>query len=146
VLLNYAPVVSLELALDAAVHILVVNETEAQQLARLPVRNPQEAEVAARKLLGNGHKIVVVTLGKAGAMIADAAGTRLIPAFAATAVDTTAAGDTFCGTLAVALVEGMPLDQAARFASAASAICVSRLGAQPSIPRRNEIDALLQSQ
>lgn len=146
VMLNYAPVVSNDLVLDSAVHILVVNETEAQQLSGLSVGDAEQAATAAKKLLGNGHKIVVVTLGKAGAMVADASSTRLIPAFKANAVDTTAAGDTFCGALAVALVEGMPLDAAARFASAASAICVSRLGAQPSIPRREEIDALLQSQ
>ena len=143
VMLNYAPVVSRDLVLHSSVHILVVNETEAQQLSGLPVGNAQQAETAARKLLGNGHKIVAITLGKAGAIVADASGARRIPAFQANAVDTTAAGDTFCGALAVGLVEGMPLDAAARFASAASAICVSRLGAQPSIPKREEIDALL---
>ena len=144
VMLNYAPVVSEGLALDSSVHILVVNETEAGQLTGLSVGDAQQAEAAAKKLLGNGHKIVVITLGKAGALVADASGARLIPAFKANAVDTTAAGDTFCGALAVGLVEGLSLDAAARFASAASAICVSRLGAQPSIPRRDEIDALLQ--
>lgn len=145
VMLNYAPVVSLDLKLDSAVHILVVNEHETQQLTGLSVRNAAEAEIAAKKLLGNGHKIVAITLGKAGAVVADAAGCRLIPAFKAQAVDTTAAGDTFCGALAVALVEGLTLDAAARFASAAGAICVSRMGAQPSIPRRDEIDALLKA-
>jgi ribokinase len=67
-----------------------------------------------------------------------------VPAFRVTAVDATAAGDVFCGALAVALVEHQPLEQAVRFASAAAAICVTRLGAQPSIPSRHEIERFLQ--
>lgn len=142
VMLNYAPMVSRELKLDRRVHVLVVNETEAGQLTGKEVGSLASAKAVAMELLRSGHRIVVITLGGQGAVVADAAGARHIPSFPAKAVDTTAAGDTFCGALAVALVEGKPLEEAARFASAAAAIAVSRLGAQPSIPTRAEIDTL----
>jgi ribokinase len=142
VLLNYAPMVSRELELDARVHYLVVNETEAQQLSGWAAGTVAEAAGAAKQLRLRGHRAVIVTLGAQGAVVADEGGERHIPALPAVPVDTTAAGDTFCGALAVALVEGSPLDDAMRFASAAAAIAVSRLGAQPSIPWRAEIESL----
>ena len=73
----------------------------------------------------------------------EAGGLAKAAAFGVQAVDTTAAGDTFCGTLAVALGEGQSLSEAVRFASAASALSVTKIGAQPSIPNRDEIDAFL---
>ena len=66
-----------------------------------------------------------------------------IPAFPVQAVDSTAAGDTYCGCLVAALAEGKTLPEAVRFASAAAALCVQRMGAQPSIPWREEIEAFL---
>jgi ribokinase len=92
-----------------------------------------------------GPRWVVLTLGAAGAVVAEAGGTTVVPAFPVRPRDATAAGDTFCGALAVALVEGRSLQDAARFASAAAALAVMRLGAQPSIPQRREIDAFLAS-
>ncbi len=81
-------------------------------------------------------RTVVLTLGARGALIADDQGTRLISGFAVEAVDTTAAGDVFNGAMAVALAEGMPLEQAVRVGNAAAAISVTRVGAQSSAPTR----------
>jgi ribokinase len=85
----------------------------------------------------------IITLGRRGCLVAAREGKKLVPGFKVKPVDTTAAGDIFNGALAVALGEGMPLLKAARFANAAAAISVTRLGAQPSAPTRAEIERLL---
>ena len=90
-----------------------------------------------------GCETVIITLGARGSYIASSGACEWIPAFKVDAVDTTAAGDVYCGCLAVALTEGMTLAESARFASAAAAISVTRLGAQPSAPFRDEIDKFL---
>ena len=97
-----------------------------------------------RALRHAGVGAIVVTLGDKGAVIHDGKETR-IPAFKVHAVDAVAAGDVFSGALAVALTEGRALSDAVRFASAAAAISVTRKGAQPSIPRRGEIDRFLKA-
>jgi ribokinase len=84
--------------------------------------------------------VVLITLGVHGAFLATSDIHRLIPGFQVQAVDTTAAGDVFSGSLAVALSEGKALADAVRFANAAAALSVTKMGAQPSIPRRKEID------
>jgi ribokinase len=144
-LFNYAPARALgEVPIDGAITGLVVNENEAAALVGSPVVTAEDARTAAEALLARGPSFVAVTLGADGAFLADQGGLReYVPSFPVTPVDTTAAGDTFCGALAVALVEGCPLPEAARFASAASALSVTRMGAQPSVPRRGEIDAFL---
>lgn len=142
-LLNYAPVRDRPVAVDASIHGLVVNETEAAQLTGLAVHDDPTACRAGQELLVRGPRFVIVTLGGNGACVLEPTRQTLVPAFQVAPVDTTAAGDTFCGALAVALVEGRPLLDAVRFASAAAAICVTRRGAQPSIPTRPEVDRLL---
>ncbi|MEZ5278090.1 MAG: ribokinase [Opitutaceae bacterium] len=146
VMLNYAPAHDLRLKPDASVHGLIVNEHEAASLSgrSLAAENQVEAARMATALREKGgHRFVVLTLGKAGSVFADAFDTRAVPAFPVNAVDTTAAGDTFCGSLAVSLGEGRPLPEAVRFASAASALSVTKVGAQSSIPTRSDIDAFL---
>ncbi len=101
------------------------------------------AEKAALQLRRRGVQTVIVTLGARGALVANEAGTCLGRGFAVQAVDTTAAGDTFNGALAVALTEGQPLQTAVQFANAAAALSVTRPGAQTSAPARNAIDAFL---
>lgn len=118
------------------VHTLVVNEVEAAALAGQSVATPADAAQAAQALCAKGPTQVVVTLGAAGAVAADAAGNRYHPGLVVQAVDTTAAGDTFLGALAVALARGEPLDAAVREGIRASALCVTQPGAQPSIPTR----------
>jgi ribokinase len=100
---------------------------------------------AARRLMARGVKAVLITLGAKGVFVADAAGRTLLPAFKVKVVDTTAAGDVFNGALAVALAEGRSLLEAARFAIAAAALAVTKLGAQPSAPKRAVIERFLYS-
>ena len=88
-------------------------------------------------------KTVIITLGSRGSYVATAKSKQLVPGFKVRPMDTTAAGDTFNGALAVALAEGKSLVDAVRFANAAGAISVTRMGAQPSAPKRSEIERLL---
>ncbi|HPY29649.1 MAG TPA: ribokinase [Verrucomicrobiota bacterium] len=143
VILNPAPARPLPDKLLRQVYLLTPNESEAGLLTGMTVTSPATAVKAAGKLLARGVRHVIITLGARGALIAGSEGHALIPAFKVKPVDTTAAGDVFNGTLAVALAERRTLAEAARFACAAAAISVTRVGAQTSIPRRREIERLL---
>jgi len=140
---NYAPVRDLDVPVTDAMTGLIVNETEAAALAGLSVSSTGEAAAAASKLRSLGPAFVVITLGADGAYICSDDAEELIPAFPVEPVDTTAAGDTFCGALAAALAEGRPLHDAARFANAAAALTVTQVGAHPPLPPRSKIVALL---
>ena len=139
VLLNPSPMQALPEAFWPRIDTLVVNELEAQMLSGLPVTGIADATVAARALLSRGPVRVVVTLGGEGAVAADADGCRHHPALRVKAVDTTAAGDTFLGALAVSLARGEPFDAAVQLGIRAAALCIGRPGAQPSIPSRDEV-------
>lgn len=139
VLLNPAPAAALPDTLWPMVDLLVPNESEATLLSGVDVKDTASAAEAAAVLRARGVGTVLITLGAQGVLICDAQGVRHLPAQKVKAVDTTAAGDTFVGGLAVGLTEGMSLDDAAALGQAASAICVTRIGAQPSIPWRSEL-------
>ena len=143
VILNPAPARVLPNKLLKLVSILTPNETEAELLTGIAVTDEATAAKAAEKLRARGVQTVILTLGARGAFVANASLKELVLGFEVKAVDTTAAGDVFNGALAVALGEGRPLIQAVRFANAAAAISVTRLGAQPSAPARKEIELLL---
>lgn len=143
VLWNFAPARPFDLSYMAKTAILVVNETEAAFLCWQKVETDEEVELAAIKLRELGIKLVIITLGKRGAFALSATEKVSVPAFKVHAVDTTSAGDVFCGSFAVAQIEGQSLTDSLLFASAASAICVTRIGAQPSAPTRKEIDEFL---
>ncbi len=123
------------------VSILTPNETEAELLTGIKVSDEASCHRAADSLLGKGVQTVIITLGSRGAYVATASSKQLVPGFKVTPVDTTAAGDTFNGALAVALAEGMPMTDAVRFANAAGAIAVTRMGAQPSAPAQRNREA-----
>ena len=144
VVLDPAPARALSRTLFASVDILTPNETEANVLLGRgdAVVSVEDAPEVARALRTLGVPTVVLKLGEKGAMVADHAGVRRFPAPRVDAVDTTAAGDTFNGALAVALSEGRTLNEAVVFANAAAALSVTRLGAQASIPLRAEVDVL----
>jgi ribokinase len=142
VLLNPSPVQPIAEALWPCIDTLVVNEIEAQALCGQAADSPQEAALAGQALRAKGIARVVVTLGARGAVAIDAGGARHHPAPTVQAVDTTAAGDTFLGALAVALGEGRSFDDAVRLGIRAAALCIQQPGAQPSIPQR---EAVLQS-
>ncbi len=145
VLLDPAPARPLADALLARVSCLTPNQSEALSLlgrsgGGFPLA---EAPEVARALRARGPRAVVLKLGASGAFLDDGAGGRHFPGLKVDAVDTTAAGDTFGGALAVALAEGRGLPDAIVFANAAAALSVTRPGAQSSIPTRPEVDALL---
>lgn len=139
-LLNYAPVRNREIVITDKISVLIVNETEAEALTGVKIESMEHISIAAEFLQAQGPQIVVITLGAEGAFVLSDDFAELIPAFPVTPVDTTAAGDTFCGAFAVALAEGKTPPEAARFANAASALSVTKMGAQPSIPQRAEIE------
>lgn len=144
VIFNPTPMQTLSDALLAQVDYLILNETEAGQLSGIAVEDHASATLAAQKLLERGVACVVLTLGSQGILLAQAGqAIQCMPAFAVQVLDTTAAGDTFVGTLAVGLGQGLTLAQASVRAQAAAALCVTRLGAQSSIPQRAEVDAFL---
>ncbi len=143
VILNPAPARPLPDDLLQGVYLLTPNESEAEILTGMPVNDEAAAAKAADALLARGVQNVIITLGARGAFVAGKQARGLVQGYTVKPVDTTGAGDVFNGTLAVALAEGKSLLDAARFASAAAAISVTRLGAQTSAPRRAEIDQLL---
>jgi ribokinase len=145
VILNPAPARPLADSLLKLVSILTPNEHEAELLTGIKVSDEATAGKAAEKLRSSGVGAVVLTLGARGAFIAGAGGSQLVPGFKVKALDTTAAGDIFNGALAVALAEGKALAAAVRFANAAAALSVTRLGAQPSAPTRQEIERFLKA-
>ena len=143
IILNPAPARKLPPELLNTIDILTPNATEAGFLTNTTVNNEASAGVAAQKLHFQGVQTVIITLGGSGALLSSAEnGTELIPAFPAEPQDTTAAGDAFNGALAVALAENWSLRTAVQFANAAASITVTRIGAQPSLPRREEISII----
>lgn len=139
VLLNPAPAAPLPDDLWPKLDILVLNESEATAYAQLDVVDPNSAAQAGGLLRARGPDRVIVTLGAQGVVVVDGAGARHAPAKKVKAIDTTAAGDTFIGALAAALCEGQSLDDAVALGQAAAAICVTRRGAQTSIPYRRQV-------
>ena len=146
VILNPAPARPLPEALLRRVSILTPNETEAELLTGIKVQDEAAVVRAADELLAKGVQTVILTLGARGAFVATSGCKQFVAGFPVKPVDTTAAGDIFNGALAVALAEGRPLVEAVRFANAAAALSVTRMGAQPSAPTRREIDRFLKSQ
>lgn len=144
VLLNPAPVYPITPALMNLIDVILLNEVEAEALTGLEVTGLESAFRAARSLYNQGVGTVIVTLGAAGAILFDGAEALFQPGFAVTAVDTTAAGDTFTGGYAAAILNGKTPRQALLYATAASALAVTRLGAQTSIPGREEVEAFIE--
>jgi ribokinase len=143
VMWNVAPARAFDFSYIPKVNILVLNEVEAGFLAEMPVKNHVDAEKAAEILIARGVEKVIITLGSQGAFVTTKDEKVNVPSYKVDALDTTAAGDTFYGSFAVAIVEGKSLRDSLRFANAAAAISVTRMGAQPSAPDRNEIEAFL---
>jgi len=117
------------------------NETELEQLSGEKVSGRVSAREAAEKLLGLGVKTVVLKLGSDGAMLVTRRGSKHFPACKVEAVDPTAAGDAFTAALTVQLAGGAPMGEAIRHANLAGALAVTKLGAQPSLPTRAEVEA-----
>lgn len=145
VVLDPAPARPLPEALYALTDLITPNEHEAAALLGVAIRDQAQARGAARALLERGVGGALVKLGARGACWCGPDGARDLAPFPVAALDTVAAGDACNGALAVALAEGRPLDEALRWGMAAGALAVTRAGAQPALPRRDELLELLGS-
>lgn len=143
VILNPAPAQALSDNLLRDLYMIIPNETEAEILSGIQVTDWESARKAADIIRAKGVEIVVITLGSKGALIRDKNEYCEVPVSKVEAVDTTAAGDTFCGALCVALAEDKSVLEAVRFANKSASISVTRMGAQASLPYRKEVDVLL---
>jgi ribokinase len=139
VILNPAPARKLNAEVLRHVSVLTPNQTEAEILSDVALVDDKSLVKGAKALHSMGVRTVVITLGERGAFLAEGGIFEHIPAFKVEAIDTTAAGDVFNGALAVSMGEGRSMQEAIRFANAAAALSVRKLGAQPSAPRRTEI-------
>ena len=141
VVLNPAPAACLSDRLLSGLYLITPNRSESRLLTGVTVADWESAERAADVLLERGVGNDVITLGSLGSLVRNRELSERVPACRVEAVDTTAAGDVFNGALCVALAEGRTLVEAVRFATRASAISVTRMGAQSSIPTRSELDS-----
>jgi len=123
--------------------ILTPNETEIGYLVGTSIKTMNDVEQAAGKLLKRGARALIVTLGEQGAFVATPSASCVVPSFKVDAVDTTAAGDAFNAGLAVALARGDELLTAVQFACAVGALSTTQFGAQPSLPRKEEVERFL---
>lgn len=142
VILNPAPARPLSDSLLKNLYMIIPNETEAEILSGVKVTDWESAQKAADIIHAKGANIVVITLGSKGALIKEEGQYHKVPVPKVKAIDTTAAGDTFCGAVCVALTENMSVLDAVKFANKCASITVTRMGAQSSLPYRREIDVL----
>ena len=142
VVLNPAPARQLPAELLSLVDVLVPNESETALLTGMPIDSQGALESAAGALLKKGISNIILTLGAMGAMLANASGFVPVPAFKIDPVDTTAAGDAFVGAVGVSLAEAKPITEAVRWGNAAGALAATKLGAQTSLPSRENVEAL----
>ena len=119
------------------------NETELEKLTGMPTQTVEQITAAAGSLVSRGVKNVLVTMGARGALLCSESGSQVYPTIKVQAVDTTAAGDTFNAGFVVGLADGMTQAEAIRFANTAASISITRPGAQPSIPSREEVDKFI---
>jgi ribokinase len=145
VVLNPAPAPDMPLPeeLMRSLYLITPNRSEASRLSGIEVKDMESAREAAKAILDRGPQSVIITLGGDGSLVYDGQEFTFIEATKVEAVDTTAAGDTFNGVLATMVAEGCGLVDAAREASVAAAISVTRMGAQPAAPTRSEVAAMM---
>lgn len=143
-ILNPAPASKNKLPFLSQVDFLIPNEIEAYDMASLYGNTPKSPEEAAKCLIGTGVKNIVITLGSKGCLIANTEGLlQRIKPYPVKAVDTTGAGDTFCGFLANALAQGKSLSDAAEEASAAASLSVTRPQARNQLPNQKEVSEFI---
>ena len=143
VILNPAPARPLPKKLFELIDVIVPNEVEAEVLTGIPVKDLSSAREAGEKLLGFGTEAVVITLGERGALLVEKEGYDLVPGVSVEAVDTTGAGDAFCGALAFALATGKSLKEAVFIANCAGALATTKIGAQEALPTLKELESFL---
>ena len=142
-LLNPSPPVLLPSHILSLVDFIVPNEVEAQLLTGIKRKGVREIRNMAKKLLNTGVKNVVITLGPKGLFFKNRNEELWMDAFRVNVIDTTAAGDAFLGALATGLSENQPIQEALKFANGAGALATTKLGAQPSLPLKKDLDLFL---
>lgn len=142
VILNPAPAQALSDDLLAMLDVITPNETEAELLTGVKVETLDDAKAASAVLRKKGVGTVIITLGSQGAFVDSESFSGLVPVREVNVVDTTAAGDTFNGALAVGMAGGSGIEEAVLFANEAATISVTRLGAQASAPSLEEVEAM----
>ena len=143
VLLNPAPAREIPDSFLRLVDVLIPNEIETEILSGMKTTTNDQAIEAARALTSKGISTVILTLGHRGALLLTDEIEKGVPGFAIEAVDTTAAGDAFCGALATSLAQGSTIEDAVWIANAAGALAVTKLGAEPSLPKKADLDQFL---
>jgi len=141
--LDPAPARELGPELLGMVDVLTPNETEAQILTGIEVTDEESARAASKNLLERNIKAVILTLGDKGFLLADNEQARYISSHKVDAVDSTAAGDAFTGSLAIGIAQNRPLLEAALFANYVAALSVTRMGAQSSMPTLGEVKSFM---
>ena len=145
IILNPAPACELPDSFLGLIDVLVPNEVETEFLTKVMVADDEGARLAAQVLFEKGISTIVLTLGNRGALLLTSRRSQLVPAYNVKVVDTTAAGDAFCGALATALANGEQIENAVAFANATGALAVTVLGAAPSMPTAEQVHNLLAS-
>ena len=143
VILNPAPAQPIPDELISLTDFIIPNETELSLLTGLEVKDISSAERAAKILLDHGAKNVIVTLGDKGALFASHNQVTQVDAFKVDVIDTTAAGDAFIGGFASALLRGVEIVEAVKYANACGALATTKFGAQPSLPRKEETERFM---
>ena len=143
VIMNPAPAQPIEQRFLEMIDYITPNETEAEILTGIRTDSMENIKKAAEKLYSMGIRNVLITLGKEGVYIKNETLDLMVPSYKVETVDTTGAGDAFNGCLAVGLLEGMELEEAARFANAGAALSVTKPGTAPSMAYRTDINTFL---
>jgi ribokinase len=143
IVLNPAPAIPIDASYLKKVTYLTPNETELEIISKMKIQSLEDTKLAIQKLLDIGVKNVIATLGSKGALIGNASGFEHVPGYTVDVVDTVAAGDSFNGAFAYGVVEGLSLNSAVKYANAVGALTVTKPGAIPSLPFKEEVDRFI---